>query len=66
MGFLLVFGIALGGLLVVAGTKMAKGRHLRFCIFASVLGSLRAVRHHARARHPAAALPAGEPALFSD
>ncbi|MGE0640898.1 MAG: hypothetical protein AB7G12_00940 [Thermoanaerobaculia bacterium] len=39
-GFLLVFGIALGGLLVAAGMKMAKGRHLRFCIFASVLGLL--------------------------
>lgn len=39
-GFLLVFGLALGGLLIAAGMKMAKGRDLRFCIFASALGFL--------------------------
>lgn len=40
VGFLLVLGFALGGLLIAAGLQMSRGRHLRFCLFASAAGCL--------------------------
>lgn len=39
-GLLFVLGMALCGLLIAAGTRMARGKNLRFCLFASILGCL--------------------------